>query len=57
MQKDYQKEDLTVHWKQDVCAHAGECVRNLNKVFDPEKLYLWWSIKFRNIVVLTGVLP
>ncbi len=36
MQKDYQKEDLTVHWKQDVCAHAGECVRNLNKVFDPE---------------------
>ena len=35
--KIYQKGDLKVHWKSDLCIHSGNCVRGLKEVFDPKR--------------------
>lgn len=32
--KTYQKDDLSVIWKPDLCIHSAKCVRGLPKVFD-----------------------
>jgi uncharacterized Fe-S cluster protein YjdI len=34
-EKEYTNGDVTVIWKPDVCAHSGNCVRGLPKVFKP----------------------
>lgn len=31
----YTKDDLTVVWKPDLCAHSGICARGLPQAFDP----------------------
>ena len=33
-QKTYQKEDLLVVWKPDLCIHSAKCVKGLPAVFD-----------------------
>lgn len=33
----YQKEDLTIVWKPNICAHSGNCVRSLPGVFKPRE--------------------
>jgi uncharacterized Fe-S cluster protein YjdI len=42
--KEYSNEDITVTWDQDKCIHAKECVKNLPRVFTPEKMP-WVNIK------------
>ncbi|NNC95535.1 MAG: hypothetical protein HKN92_08230 [Chitinophagales bacterium] len=37
MKKDYQKEELTIHWNPGICIHSGNCVKHLNSVFNPQK--------------------
>ena len=34
-EKTYQKDNLNIHWKPDVCIHAGECVKRLPEVYKP----------------------
>ncbi len=34
--KEYQKDNLTVIWKPELCIHAGVCVKTLPKVYDPK---------------------
>ena len=34
--KEYSNGELTVVWKPSLCIHAGECVRRLPKVYDPD---------------------
>ena len=36
MQKEYQKGDLTVIWKPDLCIHSAKCVDGLPEVFKPK---------------------
>lgn len=33
--KIYQKENLLIHWKPELCIHSGNCVRGLKEVFKP----------------------
>ena len=33
--KEYSNEDITIVWKANLCIHAGECVKRLPKVYDP----------------------
>lgn len=33
----YKNDRITVTWHKETCYHAAECVKNLQKVFDPEK--------------------
>ena len=35
--KEYKKDDLTIVWKPELCQHAGECVKRLPNVYNPEK--------------------
>lgn len=35
--KEYSNEDITVVWNPEICIHSGNCVRGLQKVFDPKK--------------------
>lgn len=37
MEKRYQREDLEVIWKPELCIHSGVCARGLPKVFDPNR--------------------
>lgn len=32
--KDYEKGNLTVHWKPDLCIHSAVCVKGLPSVFN-----------------------
>ena len=33
----YKNEDITIHWEQSKCIHAGVCVRTLPKVYNPKE--------------------
>lgn len=33
----YKNDRITVTWEKETCIHAAECVKNLQKVFDPQK--------------------
>ena len=35
--KKYNREDLTVLWKPELCSHSGVCAKGLGEVFDPKK--------------------
>lgn len=35
--KTYETESIKIDWRQDVCKHAGECVRGLPGVFNVNK--------------------
>ncbi|NND06306.1 MAG: hypothetical protein HKN87_07990 [Saprospiraceae bacterium] len=35
--KKYQREDLIVQWKPDLCIHSEICAKGLGKVFDPKR--------------------
>ncbi|MDG1433490.1 MAG: (4Fe-4S)-binding protein [Saprospiraceae bacterium] len=37
MKKQYQNKDITIHWDQSKCIHAGVCVRTLPKVYNPKE--------------------
>ncbi|MFT6747083.1 MAG: putative Fe-S cluster protein YjdI [Glaciecola sp.] len=37
MKTQYKNEDLTIHWDQSKCSHAGVCVRTLPKVYNPRE--------------------
>ena len=34
--KDYSNEDITIHWKPNLCKHAGICVKTLPQVYNPK---------------------
>ena len=36
-QKEYTNGELTVVWKQHLCAHSANCVKNLTSVFKPRE--------------------
>lgn len=36
MKKEYKNEDITNHWDQSKCIHAGVCVRSLPNVYNPK---------------------
>lgn len=44
MKKQYSNEDLTIHWHQLKCIHAGVCVRTLPNVYNP-KDHPWIKIE------------
>ena len=35
MKKEYQKDDLTIVWKSDLCIHSAECIKRLPRVYNP----------------------
>lgn len=35
LQKEYTNGEVTVVWKQHLCAHSANCVKNLASVFNP----------------------
>ncbi|MCZ4408820.1 (4Fe-4S)-binding protein [Cryomorphaceae bacterium 1068] len=37
MKKEYQNSGTTVVWKPELCYHSKNCVKNLPKVFDPNR--------------------
>lgn len=37
MKKQYKNDDLTIHWDQSKCIHAGVCVRTLPQVYNPKE--------------------
>ena len=37
MTAEYRNEDITIHWEQSKCIHAGVCVRSLPKVYNPKE--------------------
>ena len=37
MKKQYQNEEITIHWDKSKCVHAGVCVRTLPKVYNPKE--------------------
>jgi uncharacterized Fe-S cluster protein YjdI len=36
MEKKYIKDELSIHWKPDLCIHSANCVKGLPKVFNPK---------------------
>jgi uncharacterized Fe-S cluster protein YjdI len=44
MIKQYKNDDLTIHWDQSKCIHAGVCVRSLPNVYNPKEKP-WIKIK------------
>lgn len=36
MEKKYTNGDITIHWKPELCQHAGVCVKMLPKVYQPK---------------------
>ena len=34
---EYKNEDITILWQPEKCIHAGNCVRNLPKVYNPKE--------------------
>jgi uncharacterized Fe-S cluster protein YjdI len=37
MPSTYKGQNVTISYDENVCTHAGECVRGLPKVFNPER--------------------
>lgn len=37
IKKEYTHDGVTVVWQSNLCAHSGNCVRNLPKVFKPKE--------------------
>ena len=37
MKTQYKNEDITIHWVQSKCIHAGVCVRSLPNVYNPKQ--------------------
>ena len=37
MKMQYNNEDITIHWDQSKCIHAGVCVRSLPNVYNPKE--------------------
>jgi len=37
MKKQYKNEDITIHWDQSKCIHAGVCVKSLPNVYNPKE--------------------
>ena len=37
IKKEYSNSEITVVWQSGKCAHSGNCVRNLSKVFNPNE--------------------
>ena len=37
MKMQYKNEDITIHWDQSKCIHAGVCVRSLPNVYNPKE--------------------
>ena len=37
MKTQYKNEDITIHWDQSKCIHAGVCVRSLPNVYNPKE--------------------
>ncbi len=35
--KEYTNGEITVVWKSGLCAHSGNCVKNLSAVFKPKE--------------------
>ena len=35
MQKEYSTDEITIIWKPELCQHAGECVKRLPRVYNP----------------------
>jgi uncharacterized Fe-S cluster protein YjdI len=33
----YSNEEITIHWKPDMCIHSGICFKGLGEVFDPHR--------------------
>ena len=44
MKKQYQNEEITIHWDTSKCIHAGVCVRTLPKVYNPKE-HPWIKIE------------
>ena len=44
MKTQYKNEDITIHWDQSKCIHAGVCVRSLPNVYNPKER-LWVKIE------------
>ncbi len=42
--KDYSNEDIMIHWKPNLCKHAGICVKTLPQVYNP-KASPWIAIE------------
>ncbi len=37
MKTQYKNKDLTIHWDQSKCIHAGVCIRTLPDVYNPKE--------------------
>jgi uncharacterized Fe-S cluster protein YjdI len=37
MKMKYKNADITIHWDQSKCIHAGVCVRTLPQVYSPKE--------------------
>ncbi|MBJ8349092.1 (4Fe-4S)-binding protein [Streptococcus zalophi] len=37
IEKTYEKDDLIIYWRPEMCEHAGECVKGSPKVFDVKR--------------------
>ena len=35
--KNYENEEIIIHWNSEVCIHAAECVKGVPKVFRPRE--------------------
>ena len=37
MKMQYKNENITIHWDQSKCIHAGVCVKSLPNVYNPKE--------------------